>query len=99
MINLNLMKKLKKSTWVTLALLIYVSVTAAYLLPRNTEVSDTEKYITLAISYVIVFILQPDTLYVKDFFLLYDNYCSLYDIFLFSSPIPSSCQGRKKRLQ
>ena len=53
MINLNLMKKLKKSTWVT----IYVSVTAAYLLPRNTEVSDTEKYITLAISYVIVFIL------------------------------------------
>ena len=51
MINLNLMKKLKKSTWVTLALLIYVSVTAA------TEVSDTEKYITLAISYVIVFIL------------------------------------------
>ncbi|UBD65057.1 hypothetical protein K6V25_19640 [Bacteroides salyersiae] len=51
------MKKLKKSTWVTLALLIYVSVTAAYLLPRNTEVSDTEKYITLAISYVIVFIL------------------------------------------
>ena len=57
MMNLNLMKKLKKSTWVTLALLIYVSVTAAYLLPRNTEVSDTEKYITLAISYVIVFIL------------------------------------------
>ena len=57
MINLNLMKKLKKSTWVTLALLIYVSVTAAYLLPRNTEVSDTEKYITLAISYVFVFIL------------------------------------------
>mgnify|MGYP000828450547 CR=1 FL=1 len=52
MINLNLMKKLKKSTWVTLALLIYVSVTAAYLLPRNTEVSDTEKYITLAISSV-----------------------------------------------
>ena len=57
MINLNLMKKLKKSTWVTMALLIYFSVTAAYLLPRNTEVSDTEKYITLAISYVIVFIL------------------------------------------
>ena len=57
MINLNLMKKLKKSTWVTLALLIYVSVTAAYLLPRNTEVRDTEKYITLAVSYVIVFIL------------------------------------------
>ena len=55
MINLDLMKKIKKSTGVTLALLIYVSVTAAYLLPRNTEVSDTEKYVTLAVSYVIVF--------------------------------------------
>ena len=54
MINLDLMKKIKKSTGVTLALLIYVSVTAAYLLPRNTEVSDTEKYVTLAVSYVIV---------------------------------------------
>ena len=38
------MKKVKKSTWVTVALLIYVSATAAYLLPRNHEVSDTEKY-------------------------------------------------------
>ena len=56
-------------------------------------------HLRLSFGYVIVFILQPDTLYVKDFFLLYDNYCSLYDIFLFSSPIPSSCQGRKKRLQ
>ncbi|WP_455591016.1 hypothetical protein [Bacteroides sp.] len=51
------MKKLKKSTWITLALLVYVSVTAAYLLPRNTQVSDTEKYLTLVTSYVIVLIL------------------------------------------
>ena len=51
------MKKVKKSTWVTVALLIYVSVTAAYLLPRNNEVSDTEKYLTLAASYVIVLVL------------------------------------------
>lgn len=43
------MKKVKKSTWVTVALLIYVSATAAYLLPRNHEVSDTEKYLTLAV--------------------------------------------------
>ena len=50
------MKKVKKSTWVTVALLIYVSVTAAYLLPRNNEVSDTEKYLTLAASYVIVWL-------------------------------------------
>lgn len=51
------MKKFKKSTGVTLALLVYVSVTAAYLLPRNTEVSDTEKYLTLTASYVIVLVL------------------------------------------
>lgn len=51
------MKKLKKSTWVTLALFVYVSVTAAYLLPRNTVESDLEKYLTLAASYVIVFVL------------------------------------------
>lgn len=57
MTNLNLMKKIKKSTGVALALLVYVSVTAAYLLPRNTEISDTEKYVTLAVSYVIVFVL------------------------------------------
>lgn len=50
------MKKVK-STWVTVALLIYVSATAAYLLPRNHEVSDTEKYLTLAASYVIVLVL------------------------------------------
>lgn len=48
------MKKIRKSTWVIVALLVYVSVTAAYLLPRNTEISQTEKYITLAVSYIIV---------------------------------------------
>lgn len=48
------MKKIRKSTWVTVALLIYVSATAAYLLPRNTEVSLTEKYVTVAVSYLIV---------------------------------------------
>ena len=37
------MKKLKKSTGLTVALLIYVSATAAYFLPRNTEISNTEK--------------------------------------------------------
>lgn len=50
------MKKIKKSTGLTLALLIYVSATAAYFLPRNTEISDTEKYVTVAASYLIVFI-------------------------------------------
>ena len=40
------MKKIKKSTGVAIAFLIYVSVTAAYLLPRNTEVGQTEKILT-----------------------------------------------------
>ena len=46
------MKKIKKSTGLTLALLIYVSATAAYFLPRNTD-----KYVTVAASYLIVFVL------------------------------------------
>ena len=48
------MTKLKKSTGLTVALLIYVSATAAYFLPRNTEISNTEKYVTVIASYVIV---------------------------------------------
>lgn len=51
------MKKFKKSTGLTVALLIYVSATAAYFLPHNTEISDTEKYVTVIASYVIVLVL------------------------------------------
>lgn len=51
------MKKIKKSTGVAVAFLIYVTVMAAYLLPRNTEIGQTEKYLTLAGSYVIVVLL------------------------------------------
>lgn len=47
-------KKIKKSTWLTLALFVYVTVMAVYFLPRNTAVSENEKYISLAASYVIV---------------------------------------------
>lgn len=50
-------KKIKKSTGLTVALLIYVTATAAYFLPRNTEISSTEKYVTVAASYVIVLVL------------------------------------------
>ncbi|MEL5894941.1 hypothetical protein AAE250_15785 [Bacteroides sp. GD17] len=50
-------KKIKKSTGLTIALLIYVSATAAYFLPRNTEISNTEKYVTVTVSYVIVLVL------------------------------------------
>ena len=52
-----MLKKFKKSTGLTVALLIYVSATAAYFLPRNTEISNTEKYITVIASYVIVLVL------------------------------------------
>lgn len=50
-------KKRRKSTGVFLALLVYVTAMAIYFLPRNTEIGDTEKYITLGASYVIVVIL------------------------------------------
>lgn len=51
------MKKIKKSTGVALAFLVYVTATAAYFLPRNTIISNTEKYVTVAASYIIVFVL------------------------------------------
>ena len=39
-------KKLKKSTWMPLALLVYTTAMAAYFLPKNKEISDTEKWFT-----------------------------------------------------
>ena len=48
------MKKFKKSTWMPLALLIYTTAMAAYFLPKNSEISDTEKWITFAASYLII---------------------------------------------
>ena len=51
------MKKMKKSSALSLALLIYISATAAYFLPRNSESSVAEKYVTVFASYVIVLLL------------------------------------------
>lgn len=48
------MKRLRKSNWLCLVFLIYVTVMAVYLLPRNTEISNTEKYVTVIVSYAIV---------------------------------------------
>lgn len=48
------LKKIKKTTGIVWALLVYVSATAAYLLPRNTEISLVEKYLTVGGSYLIV---------------------------------------------
>jgi DMSO/TMAO reductase YedYZ heme-binding membrane subunit len=47
-------KRIKKSTWMPLALLVYTTAMAAYFLPKNTEISDTEKWVTFGASYVIV---------------------------------------------
>lgn len=42
----------------TIAILaIYTIIMYAYLFPRNTEMSDTEKWVTIAVSAVVLFIL------------------------------------------
>ena len=50
-------KKFKKSTWMPLALLVYTTAMAVYFLPKNTEISDTEKWVTFGASYLIVALL------------------------------------------
>ena len=52
------MKKFKKSTWMPLALLIYTTAMAAYFLPKNSEISTTEKWVTFCASYVIIGVLS-----------------------------------------
>ena len=37
-----------------LALLIYTTGMAAYFLPKNSDISDTEKWVTFGASYVII---------------------------------------------
>lgn len=51
------MKKYKKSVWLSVLLFIYVTVMAIYFLPRNTQIGETEKYLTVGASYVIVLLL------------------------------------------
>lgn len=48
------MRKIRKSVSLCLILLVYISASAAYFLPRNTEISVTEKYLTVVASYLIV---------------------------------------------
>ena len=50
-------KKSRKSTWMPLILLIYTTGMAIYFLPRNTEISDTEKWLTIGAAYLIVALL------------------------------------------
>lgn len=51
------MRKYRKSTWLPVALLVYVTAMAVYFIPRNTEISDMEKYMTVSLSYVIIALL------------------------------------------
>ena len=50
-------QKFKKSVWLPLALLVYTTAMAVYFLPRNTEISDTEKWATIGASYGIIVLL------------------------------------------
>lgn len=51
------MRKFRKSTWMPLALFIYTTAMAAYFLPQNSEISDTEKWVTFGASYGIIALL------------------------------------------
>ncbi len=51
------MRKYKKSLWLTTLLFIYVTAMAIYFLPRNTQTSDLEKYLTVGGAYIIIFLL------------------------------------------
>ena len=50
-------KKFKKSVWLPLALFVYTTAMAIYFLPKNTEISDTEKWTTIGASYGIIVLL------------------------------------------
>lgn len=51
------MKKYKKSNWLTTLLFVYVTAMAIYFLPRNTQTSDMEKYLTVGGAYIIIILL------------------------------------------
>lgn len=51
------MKKYRKSILLPLVLFLYTTAMAVYFLPRNTEISNTEKWLTVAGSYIIIFLL------------------------------------------
>lgn len=51
------MRRYKKSVLLPLILFLYTTVMAVYFLPRNSEISSTEKWLTVAGSYVIITLL------------------------------------------
>jgi hypothetical protein len=50
-------RKFKKSFWMPFILFFYTTAMAIYFLPRNTELSDKEKWGTIGMSYVVVALL------------------------------------------
>jgi len=51
------MRRYKKSVLLPLILFLYTTVMAVYFLPRNSEICSTEKWLTVAGSYVIIALL------------------------------------------
>lgn len=51
------MKIYKKPLLMSVALLIYVTGMAIYFVPRNQEMSVTEKTVTITVAYILVFAL------------------------------------------
>lgn len=50
-------RRLRKSVWMPLVLLVYTTAMAVYFLPRNTEISDSEKWGTIVVSYLVIALL------------------------------------------
>lgn len=50
-------RKVRKSTWLSLALFAYMTIMALYFLPKNTELDTTRKWLTLGAGYLIVLVL------------------------------------------
>ena len=51
------MRKYKKSFWFPFILFLYTTAMAVYFLPRNTEISNAEKWTTIGMSYAIIVLL------------------------------------------
>lgn len=51
------MRKYRKSVWLPAVLLVYTTAIAIYFLPRNTAIGDTEKFLTVGASYLIIALL------------------------------------------
>ena len=50
-------RKIRKSTWLSLALFAYMTIMALYFLPKNTELDTTRKWLTLGAGNLIVLVL------------------------------------------